>query len=372
MLDFTSSLYLGFHHAHRSLQPWSLLTTGKPAALSAPQSAQQIAQRIAVLQGCEAGSLGTSSLHLFWDLFGILTLQAITIFVDSGLYPIARWGVERAASRGAPVYEFAHHNPGALERAMHGVAGLARRPVVVTDGFCPACGRPAPLREYLSLLQNSRGRLILDDTQALGIFGHSPGVDAPFGSQGGGMLPWLKIASPDILVVSSLAKAFGVPAAVLSGSLAAVREFEAKSETRVHCSPPSLAAIHAVEHALLINAETGDRLRLRLARLVAYFRRRADSLGLRFAGGLFPVQTLRPQAALDAAVVYEHLASCGIRTVLKKANDGNSLELALIITARHNSQSIDRLIHALAINRIPDAHLPASLPAVFGENSGGV
>ena len=46
-----------------------------------------------------------------------------------------------------------------------------------------------------------------------------------------------------IVVGASLAKAFGAPLAMLAGSAAVVGEFERQSATRVHCSPPSVAAV---------------------------------------------------------------------------------------------------------------------------------
>jgi 8-amino-7-oxononanoate synthase len=194
----------------------------------------------------------------------MLGRRRVTIYVDAGTYPIARWGVARAAARGIPVSKFAHYDAQALQRKLRS-DGYARS-LLVTDGFCPGCGKAAPLPDYLDNVRKSGGLLIVDDTQALGIFGRSPGPDAPYGRQGGGMLPRFQIAGDDILVVSSLAKAFGTPLALLSGGQEAVEQFKAKSETRVHCSPPSLAAIRAAEHAILVNRQCGDLLRQRLAR----------------------------------------------------------------------------------------------------------
>ena len=53
-----------------------------------------------------------------------------------------------------------------------------------------------------------------------------------------------------MIVGSSLAKGFGTPMPLLAGSASVIRRFEEHSETRIHCSPPSLAALHAAEHAL--------------------------------------------------------------------------------------------------------------------------
>jgi len=72
MADFTSALYLGLRHGAGSLRPWARLTTGRPAALADPPGAREVAGALAALAGCGAGSLAPSTLHLFWDLFGVL------------------------------------------------------------------------------------------------------------------------------------------------------------------------------------------------------------------------------------------------------------------------------------------------------------
>src|SRR5262249_58173794 len=106
--------------------------------------------------------------RLFWDVLGWLADRRFRVHMDAGAYPIARWGMERAAARGAPVIRFRHYDAAQLERSLRN--SMARPPVVVVDGFCPACGRRAPLAEYLQCVRRRRGLLLIDDTQALGIF----------------------------------------------------------------------------------------------------------------------------------------------------------------------------------------------------------
>jgi 8-amino-7-oxononanoate synthase len=348
MLDFTSALYLGLKHPMWSLRPWAQLTTGAPAVLTVSASQVRIARALAELQGCERATLGPSTLHLFWDLFGVLVTREIAIYLDAGTYPIVRWGVERAAAYGIPVRRFPHYDPEALRQRLQHDATRHLRPVVVADGFCPGCGKPAPLAAYLENTRAFGGQLIVDDTQALGILGHSPGLEAPYGRGGGGSLRWSSLGGPDILVGSSLAKGFGVPVAVLAGSAAMVRQFEAKSETRVHSSPPSIAVIHAAEHALAVNQEAGDALRLRLAQLAHHFCNGLAEVGLSAIGGLFPVQTLAPIPELDAALLYERLLRLGVRTVLRRSHSDHGPLISFLITALHNQTDIDRAVDILA------------------------
>ncbi len=347
MLDFASALYLGLRHASWSLRPWAQLTTGAPAALAAPPGARTVADTLAALQGCERATLTPSTLHLFWDLFGMVASHGEAIYMDAGIYPIMRWGIERAAARGVPVHSFPHHDADTLRWQLQQDAHRHMRPLVVADGFCPGCGKPAPLAEYLESTRTFGGRLILDDTQALGILGHSPGPEAPYGRGGGGSLRWSNVGGSDVLVGSSLAKAFGVPVAVLAGSDPIIRSFETQSETRVHSSPPSVAVIRAAEHALALNQKCGDALRLRLAQRVRHFRRRLAEAGFSAIGGLFPVQTLAPVPHREPATLHERLLQLGIQTVLRRSHNGNGPRLSFLITGLHTLSFIDHAVEAL-------------------------
>jgi 8-amino-7-oxononanoate synthase len=335
-------------HPSRSLRPWPRLTTGVPAALATPVSAVQVAQTLASLQGCERGVLAPSTLHLFWDLFGILSGDGVVIYMDAGVYPIARWGVERAAGRGVVVRCFAHHDSDALYHLLKRDAHRRTRPLVVTDGWCTRCGKPAPIAAYLAHAREFGGRLLMDDTQALGILGDGPDPDTPYGRGGGGLLRWFNIEGPDVLVVSSLAKGLGVPVAVLAGSEAEIRRFEAQSETQMHCSPPSAAVVHAVEHALALNRQCGDALRRRLAQLVHRFRNRLAKAGFSARGGIFPVQVLTPVAGIGIRTLHTRLLRLGVRTVLLRAHSGQGAELSFLINARHSPGDIDYAMEALA------------------------
>jgi len=348
MPDFTSALYLGFRHPSWSLQPWARLSAGMPAALEEPPGAAGIARALAALQGCGAATLTPSTLHLFWDLFPILGGDGkMAIHVDAAAYPIARWGVERAACHGVPVRSFPHHDVARLEQAARDSGRRGLRPLVVTDGLCPGCGRVAPLGAYLQVAHKLGGWVVVDDTQALGILGARPGPAALYGHGGGGSARWLDVTGPDLLVAASLAKGFGVPLAGLSGPADVVGRFEAESQTRVHCSPPSAATLHAAERALALNRRYGNGRRLRLAGLVRHFRARLAGIGLTASGGLFPVQTLAPAPVLIPSALHKRLRAQGIRTVLHQPRCTRGPRISFLITAGHTLADIDDALDAL-------------------------
>ena len=356
-LDFTSALYLGFWHESQSLRPWFQLTTGKPAILTDPPSAEAVADQLAKLQGLDQSSLARSTLHLFWDFFGLLAEERVAIFQDSGSYSIAQWGIERAAARCVPVYRFPHKDVNALQRLLHRPAG-GRRPVIVTDGICTACGCAMPLKEYHQLVQRAGGLLVIDDTQALGILGKKQNSPSPYGRGGGGSLRYQNISGTNVVVISSLAKGFGAPLAALSGSKDLVQKFNARGQTRLHCSPPSLADIHAAQRALDLNSTDGDALRLQLAQRIQQFHRRLAEAGFSADGGFFPVQTLRLPTHLNLVTLYQELLDDGIHTILRQGCEGQP-RLSLIITARHSLNDIENTVQAIArvVNEQPQAEL---------------
>ena len=329
MLDFTSALYLGFEHASWSLPGWDRLTLGKPAALEEIPGAAAVQRELAALTGCERVLLGSSTLHLFCDLFAMLARRNVTIWMDEATYPIARWGADRAAAAGVPVRRFAHHDAAALRRGLS--AEGANRPVIVTDGFCPVRGTHAPLREYARCAAARDGLLVVDDTQALGVFGRDAGsgteTASAYGMGGGGSLQCFGLCEWDsdsrdrtfrntdfcqaeIVVVSSLAKAFGAPVAMLGGSRAFVERFHETSATLVHCSPPSAAAISAAGQALQMNRDLGDALRRRLLE-------RVDSVSPELGGTVGRGQFV---SGADVEVARAHRCACAVSRVDSSRN----------------------------------------------------
>jgi 8-amino-7-oxononanoate synthase len=333
MLDFTSALYLGLEHASWSLPGWPRLTLGKPGALQALSGTDRAQQQLAALTGCQQVLLGASTLHLFCDLFAMLARRNVAIWVDEAAYPIARWGTDRAAAVGVPVRVFRAHDAAALRRALDTARGT--RPVVVTDGYCPIRGEPAPLPDYAGCVAGAGGLLIVDDTQALGVLG--PG--------GGGSLRHFNLADPRIVVVSSLAKAFGAPLAMLGGSQGRVEEFRESSATLVHCSPPSAASLAAALRALEINRRCGDVLRRRLAGLVSRFRRSVPELVA--TNSLFPVQPLKLPETVAVRALHAALGARGVRPVLHRHPATRRPQISFVFTARHRLSEIDWAVECL-------------------------
>ena len=343
MLDFTSALYLGFEHPSWSLAGWPSLTLGKPAALEEFPDAAEAQRELAALTGCRQAQLGTSTLHLFCDLFTMLAGPDVAIWIDEAAYPIAGWGADRAVASGTPVRKFPRHDAAALWRSITGAPRA--RPVIVTDGYCPLWGAHAPIREYAACADRGGGLLVVDDTQALGIFGRRVDPKEPYGSGGGGSLRYANLNDSRVLVVSSLAKAFGAPIAMLGGSRALVDWYRERSGTLAHCSPPSAAAVSAALRASRLNRQCGDALRRGLADRVSRFRQGAGQFAA--SAGWFPVQSIRLPGRLDARAVYEVLLARGVRTLLLRDPVAEGGQIEFVVTVRHGLNEIDYAVESL-------------------------
>ncbi len=339
--NLTSSCYLGIDHSSDQVSPWTNLTNGRPASLEDMPETEELSFRLSDLIGCERAVIASSTLHLFWDLFGCLADCETTILMDSHTYSVARWGVERAAGLGVSVRVFQHHDPLDLQSQVHRVINDGHRPVVVADGFCATCGCPAPITEYLDAIQEFGGQLILDDTQAFGILGSSPSESPPYGLGGGGSLRSNAIANQNVIVVNSLAKGFGVPIACMAGSDRFVDWFLSKSETRSACSQPCSPVIHAAQHALWVNETDGDPLRSLLAANVRHFQNRFREMGIAVDGGNFPVQAMPPIPGMNAQQLHAKLNESGILTVLVDQHDTEVLRVACLISAKHVPTDLD-------------------------------
>jgi 8-amino-7-oxononanoate synthase len=347
MLDFTSALYLGMRHPSGALPPWPRFTTGKPAALESPPSTESVARSVAELQGCERVGLFPSTLHLFFDLFEVLRREGVRLYVDEGAYPIARWGAERAAAHGVLLRKIPHYDPIAAQAMIDKDHRSGLRPVILADGFCPDRGLAAPLKQFLNCVIPDSGYVVLDDTQALGIFGEAPDQANPYGRGGGGSLRLHNIRSPAVIVGSSLAKGFGAPLAVLGGNAQLMRQFMRRSRTRVHCSPPSIAALHAAEHALALNRKRGDAIRRRLAELVARFREQLYKMGISVAGGRFPMQTPVLDPHFRVAQVHRVLREAGVQALLVPNRGTPGAKLLFVINASHSFDDVDQAAKTL-------------------------
>lgn len=347
MMDFTSSLYLGMKHSSKELDGWQQLTTGRPAILGEVRMAKQVAREIAALQGLEKGLVSPSTLHLYYDLFDWLSHQPIRVYIDEKVYPVSRYGIEKLLLRKIPVCYFRHMDAQHLAQQMALQASSGARPVIITDGWCPACSRPAPVQQYAALVKPHKGWVVVDDTQAIGVLGRGKQAGTPLGSGGGGLLQWLPASTDQVMTIVSLAKGFGVPMAVVSGSKRAIDDFANNSRTRINSSPTSMAHLQAAVNALRINRQEGDARRASLSRNIRLLRSILQTAGIPVNGSLFPVQTITAGTRQHTIALYEALSREKIKAVMVTPHWQQDPALSVILRSDHTTRDMHKLTDAI-------------------------
>ncbi|CAM2156235.1 Pyridoxal phosphate-dependent aminotransferase family protein [Pararobbsia alpina] len=362
MFDFASALYLGLRHPSTQTGRYDALTTGTPAALAVAPLANALTPRVARLQGCEAAMLAPSTLHLAIDTFDRLA-RTHALIADEALYPVMRWGLERAMGMGVPVAWFHHGDAFDVARR---IRRRQRRkpPAIIADATCIE-GTPTPVTAYLELARTQGGLIVLDQSQVLGLLGEHPSTTCPWGHGGGGVLPYMGIAPREpVLLLSSWAKAFGAPLATLGGPAELVNAVARDGPTQTHCSAASQSAMQAAMNALAINERAGERLRAtlhqRLTRLEQGLRwlARTSLPDLHTLRRHHPLQQIRLGSGERTMALYTGLRLRGFRTALLHPA-GNGYAVAVVVRADHGASAIDALVGAMA------AVAPRLPPAAF-------
>ena len=155
---------------------------------------------------------------------------------------------------------------------------------------------------------------------------------------------WWNISGPNVITISSLAKGFGVPVAVISGSARWIKKFAAESATRYNNSPVSNAHLGAVKRVLELNAEQGNARRSKLLSNVKLLR---NSLDFPLQGGSFPVQTINFSDRKQVVNLHQQLSYQGFQSVLVGPHGKSNIALMIMLRADHLPREIRGLSTAL-------------------------
>ncbi|MDO7866771.1 aminotransferase class I/II-fold pyridoxal phosphate-dependent enzyme [Nocardioides jiangxiensis] len=329
-VDLTSGHFLGLRPAAVAAGP---LTTGRPAVVGEPALHTHVAARLARTVGVADAVLARSSLHALIDALSTAPSGA-ALLVDEAIYPVGRWAADAAVGsgtcEGGTVLTFRHQDVRDAAR----VARRAGRPVVVvTDGLCGSCLRPAPLADLAAVAARHGGHLVVDDSLAAGL-----------GPGGAGTAGWLAPAPERMLVAASLAKGYAAPVAAVLGPADLVTRLRRDGPTRTHSSPASACDVDALRQALADPTTPGRRRRLgsHVQRVRSTFVR----LGLAPLGVPFAV-VCTEGGRVDPLELQRRLASLGVRTLATRGRCTGRPTLTLCLRADLGPGELDRLDRAL-------------------------
>lgn len=353
--DFTSALFLALRHPSTALAPWRRLTAGQPAA-ARPVVSSTAENRYARLVGASAAVSSRSALHALIDVLSVLVPPGGNVLVDEHAYPIGFWAAATVSLKGGQVITYRHH------QAEH-ARSLCRRgrvSVVLTDGWCGSCNRPAPLSDLDQIASGHGARLVVDDSLAVGVLG--PRSHAGFGCGGAGTAGWLGHPSRRLVTVSSLAKAFGAPLAMISGPAKVVTAVRHNGPARMHGSGPTAADAAALAVAMSLPAALLQRRRDALWRNTMWVRCAVSQHGAVPIGLPFPVVLV--DGLTDPLLAARSLRHSGVGSLVvrRRCQPAAPSALALLVRSDHRPADLAALNTALAATEPASSRLVGLRP----------
>jgi 8-amino-7-oxononanoate synthase len=333
--DFRLALFLARYHPTDTLDPWERLTTGLPPTLDRNMD-RDVEARVATDMGTPEATLARSALHGLIDAVAA-TSTGGSILIDEAVYPIARWA---AATAGRPPITFDHYDTADARRRCR---RLPKPVVIIVDGWCPSCGRPAPITSLAELAGRTGGHLVVDDSLAMGVLGRRTAGSGGFGHGGGGSLARSGTNARNVLVVASLAKAFGVPLAVIAGPAGLVRWIRQQGPTSVHASGPTSADRAALRALVRTPAGDLERARRQLEQLTINARARLSRQGLTAIGPPFPLIVCHPP--IESTELVEELSRRGVAAfaVHRRCQPGAPSAIGFAIRSDHRRADLEQL-----------------------------
>lgn len=347
--SFASANYLSFEPPCTCRSPafGTRQTLGLPGFLARDADSADLEQALATWVGQPQALLGKSTFHLLVDLMKTAREQG-PVLVHRESYVLTRLAARVLGPSTATLF-------GSVREARRLLTGTPRaglvgrergRPAIFVDGWSLRGALP-PLGELAAVAMGAGGRLVVDDTQALGVLGmplEAPTLarTLPLGVGGTGTLSFLGVASDAAVVVASLGKAFGVPLAFAAGPEKWVRRTRARGPLQRASSQAPLGLVRAARHALSWNGSAGDAARARLTRAVAQFRSVPKLEGAAHS----PVQRWVLPNLNQAHALWQELLDRGIWCLLERDRRAGGA-LTFVLTAAHEGPAIARTVAKL-------------------------
>jgi 8-amino-7-oxononanoate synthase len=351
LVNFASAHYLGLVHERRSQcacatsgardngeELGTRLALGVPRTLAVDRAFVDLERELARWTRNEQAFAGTSTLHVLLELLNRTATERGLVALYGPVYATTRLAADLARARGARVLHLQDRAPEVVRRALR---SRLRRPAVLVCDSWSFPGFMAPLDELHEICEETRTTLIIDDTPAIGILGEVDAASGVYGSGGGGSALHRGLRGSHVVVVASLAKAFGVPLAFAAGAAHQIGQLR-RGELAYATSPPDLASVLAAQNALTANANYGDSLRERLLNAVDELRVTLKTTGTRH----FPVQSWRFRDQLKARRMWQKLWGAGIWAILRESSSIES-HIVFVLTAQHDEAVLARAFAAI-------------------------
>ena len=265
--DFASLNYLGLDLDKRVIgavapliEKWGTHPSWT-RAVGSPLPYRRLERDLATLVGA-ADTVVFPSISLLH--FGVLPKLAGTgtILIDDGAHTSILEAAELAKARGADVVTVRSSDPADMERKLQASREGTR--IIVADGVYSMSGNIPPLREYLALAEKYDALLYVDDAHGVGVLGHDPSPEHPYGRGGSGVIRHLGLDYRRTLYVGGMSKAFSSMAAFITCRDAADRSLVESASTMIFSGPIPVASLATGIEGLRVNALDGEQRRAHL------------------------------------------------------------------------------------------------------------
>ena len=303
----------------------------------------ELERGLAAFHGREAGMIFSSAYAAVVGTLVSLTDPATAVISDELNHNSIINAVRLSRPLSKSVYP--HLDLGALDRAIAGAKGRARRAVVVTDGIFSMRGDHAPLDEIMDLARRHDDGfpenvvVVVDDSHGVGAFG----------TTGRGTEEYTGSPPADVLI-GTLGKALAVNGGYVVSDRSVVRFLRETSPFYIYSNPITAAEAAAALAALrILDSSEGRRLLDRLRELTARLEDGLVSLGYEIIPGEHPIVPLMLRNTdetrrLVAALFKGGVLATGLAYPVVPRGDE---EIRLQVNADHTEADIDQVLGVL-------------------------
>lgn len=239
---------------------------------------------------------------------------------------------------GARFQRFLHNDLENLESRLK--KSTEDKKLIVVDSVFSMDGDLAPLDDLAALAKKYNAGLMADDAHGFGVLGDT----------GAGCAEHFKLDQQQLpVLMATLGKSLGCFGAFVAGSEQLVETLIQFARPYIYTTalPPAIAAAGLA--SLNIVREDVTR-RQHLQSLIAYFKERAEKLGLTLMPSTTAIQPLMIGASEQAIAISDALLEKGflISAIRPPTVPVNSARLRITLSAAHSQQQVERLLVALA------------------------
>jgi len=304
----------------------------------------ELERRLAAFHGREAAMIFSSAYATVVSTLTPLVTDETVLVSDELNHNCIINAMRLARPAGKAVYP--HNDLAALEAALEGWKGRARRALVVTDGIFSMRGDHAPLDRIMEICARHDDAFpehvvcVVDDSHGVGAFGGTGrGTEEYTGS------------APAHVLVGTLGKAFGVNGGYVTGGRSLIRYLRETSPMYIYSNPITVGEAAAALRALeIVDSPEGVERLTRLRGLTRRFEEGLERLGIETIPGEHPVVPLMVRDTARTRAMVRHLYDNGVLVtgltypVVPRGDE----EIRAQVNADHTEADIDRVLAILA------------------------